>query len=140
MNKIPDGYFNVEGFLFKNHWRSLPNYPDPPDDPEVPSADSQAIYDNYRKALKKFYDEQMCSVPTAEEFLKQYQKGADSFCVTKGEAINKLIEFANLHVKACKEDIVDKAKIIKMYTYFETYHYEVDRYSILNSYPKDNIK
>jgi hypothetical protein len=36
-------------------------------------------------------------IPTAEEFVKQYQKGSDYFCITKGEAINKMIEFAKLY-------------------------------------------
>ena len=33
---------------------------------------------------------------TAEEFLKQYQKGGDHFAITKGEAISKLNEFAKI--------------------------------------------
>ena len=33
---------------------------------------------------------------TAEEFLKQYQKGGDHFAITKGEAIHKLNEFAKI--------------------------------------------
>lgn len=83
----------------------------------------------------------MKEIPTAEEFLKQYQKGGDSFCVTKGEAINKLVEFAKLHVQACKEDIKNNAEV------FDSWNSglagsaaSLDKDSIDKCYPLTNIK
>ena len=88
------------------------------------------------------------NLPTAEEFLKQYQKGADSFCVTKGEAINKLIEFAKLHVQEALKQASEKSL---MKDVNEDCHYEdeegnfpeiyfIDKDSILNAYNLNNIK
>jgi hypothetical protein len=77
----------------------------------------------------------MNKVITAEEFLAKYQKSGNHFCVTKGEAINKLVEFAKLHLEAQKEEI---KKVIK--ETISVYNWEVPFKIIDEAYPLTNIK
>lgn len=78
----------------------------------------------------------MNKIPTAEEFFNE--------CELEYKSIeDRAIEFAKLHIKAALEAASKNAK-----TYIETYsspHYdewdaEIDKNSILNAYPIENIK
>ena len=91
---------------------------------------------------------------TAEEFFLQNNGQHQS-------ASKMMIEFAKMHVKACKEDIVNKGKILRQPTGegesseiysaiefegdlgYEDYipvSYTIDKQSIMNAYPEENIK
>lgn len=51
-----------------------------------------------------------------------------------------LIEFAKLHVQACKKEIAEKAEVIEGWnTGFSGSAASVDKNSILSSYPLDKI-
>jgi hypothetical protein len=65
------------------------------------------------------------SVPTAEEILNKHLIPA-----------NAMIEFAKLHLKAQEEAILKNVKT-KVISEWEVV---VDKDSILNSYPLDNVK
>ena len=90
----------------------------------------------------------MKNIPTAEEFFEQ-----------GGTYPELAIEFAKLHVEACKKEISKSTKINlfvrpdrkgskyklvesgESYDIFETRQmYKVDKESILNAYPLTNIK
>ena len=81
----------------------------------------------------------MEKIPTAEEFLEDNLSNP-----TKGWSEKKrLIEFAKLHVeaalKAASENAETEEECGNPYDP-EDYYYVVDRDSILNSYPLENIK
>lgn len=77
-------------------------------------------------------------IPTAEEFVKQYQKGSDYFCITKGEAINKMIEFAKLHVNAALKEALESIPCLGSSSDIPTYK-EVEE-AVLNCYPENLIQ
>lgn len=74
-------------------------------------------------------------IPTAEEFL-------DNYSLDQNTIINRLQEFAKLHVEAALKDASEKA--IARDTINNPYIREgdliVDEDSILNAYPLENIK
>ena len=90
------------------------------------------------------------NIPTAEEFLSTYSieygdsKNNSRAIVKASEATNALIEFAKLHVTEALEAASDKADLKD----YEEYQYgggyitkqEINKDSILNSYPLENIK
>ena len=73
------------------------------------------------------------SVPTAEDF-----KNYSGFI----EETDRLIEFAKLHVEACKEEYLQKGFGRYMNHAFDKYptRVPIDEDSILNAYPLENIK
>ena len=76
-------------------------------------------------------------IPTAEEFYKlKYPDLSPEEC---------MIEFTKLHIDACKEEIANNAKTKSDWYQSndcpDGFSYEaIDRDSILNAYPKTNIK
>ena len=87
----------------------------------------------------------MKKVPTAEEFLKDKLSEIHEeeifedllqkmFTVDISEA---MIEFAKLHLEAQKKAILKNAKLKKVNFWGGT---EIDKNSIINSYPLDKIK
>lgn len=87
--------------------------------------------------MKKFTDKLNESVdgklPTAYHFLKKFTDEPDD------DTIYLLIEFAKIHVEACKKEIIEKIEI-NDYDEHGQYSPDVDRDSILNAYPLENIK
>jgi hypothetical protein len=83
----------------------------------------------------------MKDLPTAEEFIEQYLRGDRvhddiNKVVDEEEAIEAMIEFAKLHVeKALKNASED----VELETY-GNFGNSVNKDSILNSYPLENIK
>ena len=83
----------------------------------------------------------MKDLPTAEEFIEQYLRGDRvhddiNKVVDEEEAIEAMIEFAKLHVaQALKEASED----VELETY-GNFGNSVNKNSILNSYPLENIK
>ena len=76
----------------------------------------------------------MEKIPTAEEFLEDNLSNP-----TKGWSEKKrLIEFAKLHVEAALKAAHKNAKVTS--TGYPQYNAVVTRYSILKSYPLENIK
>jgi len=93
------------------------------------------------------------NIPTAEEFLNNTQEGNSiwgDLLKDKGDVFYAedvkiaMIEFAKLHVQAALEAASEKADLKD----YEEYQYgggyitkqEIDKDSILNSYPLENIK
>ena len=81
------------------------------------------------------------SVPTAEEFLKEYELG-NTGKIDIEDAKEAIIEFARLHVEAALKEASKKAQIKYEYSgnvgeYCDEF---VDVNSILNSYPLDKIQ
>ena len=62
--------------------------------------------------------------------------------VSKYDAIEAMIEFAKLHVEACKEEYLQKGFGRYMNHTFDKYptRVPIDEDSILNAYPLENIK
>jgi hypothetical protein len=96
--------------------------------------------------MKKFTEklnESVERISTAEEFLKRDESGV----FNEVDITQSMIEFAKLHVEACKKEISEKAKVSDNVSEFlqrdelgfegDTY---IDKYSILNAYPLENIK
>jgi hypothetical protein len=82
---------------------------------------------------------------TAEEFLKKLDDASGTTWTESDIDICKaFIEFAKLHVEAALEAVVENAYLKD----YEEYQYgggyitkqEIDKESILNAYPLDNIK
>lgn len=73
----------------------------------------------------------------AEEFFEE-QIGGLYFSNTMGklDIYEVMKDFAKLHVEAALKAASEKAEI----TYLNKYNLEIDKESILNSYPLDNIK
>lgn len=72
----------------------------------------------------------MEKIPTAEEIL---QKHVPNRYTKENSWKNAMIEFAKLHVEAALKEASENVKITD-------YGYSVDKDSILNSYPVENIK
>ena len=62
--------------------------------------------------------------------------------VSKYDAIEAMIKFAKLHVEACKEEYLQKGFGRYMDHAFDKYptRVPIDKNSILNAYPLENIK
>ena len=73
------------------------------------------------------------SVPTAEEFNNDIRYVTYSLD-------EKLITFAKLHVEAALKEASEKAKMIDVGIDYSIILWEVDKDSIINSYPLENIK
>ena len=80
----------------------------------------------------------MSKIPTAEEFI------LDNYEVNYAnpEILKVMIEFAKLHVEACKEEYLQKGFGRYMNHAFDKYptRVPIDEDSILNAYPLENIK
>ncbi len=81
----------------------------------------------------------MSKIPTAKQFVKKYER--------EGFLEDKFIEFAKIHVAAALEAASEKAKTKSRKKSFKVssgieydYIISVDKSSILNAYPLDNIK
>lgn len=99
----------------------------------------------------------MSSILTAEEFLisksQQYAKGiGNSFKNNETLECERLIEFAKFHVKEALKQVSEKAEFDN-YNNSDTerrskgkiishngWTYQIDKESILNAYPLENIK
>lgn len=88
----------------------------------------------------------MKKIPTAEEMVVRWQNEVIKNMGTQNADVNSLenafIAFAKLHVEACKEEIAEKAEIRteEIGGGLNIEWKEVDKNSILNSYPLDKIK
>lgn len=71
-------------------------------------------------------------IPTAEEFLLKYVKNPDLTSNFK----NIIVEFAKLHVEQALKEASEEA-YVEVLDYND---YEVNKDSILNAYPLENIK
>jgi hypothetical protein len=100
--------------------------------------------------MKKFTDKLNESVedkiPTAEDFLQNsltishfYDDKTENMVCFSDDVQQAMIEFAKLHVEACKKEIIEKVEI-NDYDVHGQYSPDVDRDSILNAYPLENIK
>jgi len=83
----------------------------------------------------------MKDLPTAEEFIEQYLRGDRvhddiNKVVDEEEAIEAMIEFAKLHVEAA---LKNASEDVELETY-GNFGNSVNKDSILNSYPLENIK
>lgn len=83
----------------------------------------------------------MEKLPTAEEFLmEKYSVGLDSIT----HMPDHLIEFAKLHVKAALQNAVNNVSVNTNYEFNGESEIEVydgiNKDSILDSYPEENIK
>jgi len=83
-------------------------------------------------------------IPTAEEFLKHrtvFKANGEDDKLFDRVSKTDLIEFAKLHVKATLEAVAEKAVAIEGWnTGFSGSAASVDKESILNAYPEENIK
>ena len=85
----------------------------------------------------------MNKLPTAKEFIDMHP-GVNTYyniyehesVVERGGAERAMIEFAKIHVKAALKETSEKAEV-NVTNYND---YEVDKNSILNAYPLENIK
>ena len=82
----------------------------------------------------------MEKLPTAEEFLRKNIDYVLSENDCKEDVENAMIEFAKLHVEAALKKASKKAKIIDVGIDYAIMEFVVDKSSILNSYPLENIK
>ena len=86
----------------------------------------------------------MNKTPTAEEFLKdKTQFGTYGNMYKREDVSKKMIEFARLHVEAALKEASEKAETDYELgnPYDANSRYEiVDKDSILNAYPLENIK
>jgi len=92
----------------------------------------------------------MNKIPTAEDFLQEHSKishfyddKTNQMVCFSADVQKALIEFAKLHVKAALETASKKAKTKNEWegnTGSEYCDTVVDRESIINAYPLDNIK
>jgi len=100
--------------------------------------------------MKKFTDKINESVeekiPTASEWLESFGADADDMYY-KQSVEEAMIEFAKLHVEACKKEISENVRVTDSVGEFlqrDELGFEGDNYidknSILNSYPLENIK
>lgn len=88
----------------------------------------------------------MSEIPAAEEFLQNYKNDSDHYAdqdYSEGRLIKALQEFAKLHVTAALKEASENAETEEEmgnpYDPDDIY-YVVDKKSILNSYPLENIK
>lgn len=95
---------------------------------------------------KTYKKKLMSNIPTAKEFLDSYKKtiGVRLISDMSPEQIsNYAIEFAKLHVQAALKAASKQAKTKEDVAIFAEGSYRtqvVDKESILNSYPLENIK
>lgn len=87
----------------------------------------------------------MSKIPTAENFLHQSKSLHDMWDNTRGKGewdekaiINSHIEFARKHVIAALKEASENAE--QKWVKFTEDDYEIDKNSILNAYPLENIK
>lgn len=94
------------------------------------------------------------TIPTAEEFFNEFcKKRTRVGQLNNIERLDIMVEFAKLHVEAALKAASEKATLLENgnLTYFDRYiveegnHYseteiDVNKDSILNSYPLENIK
>ena len=90
----------------------------------------------------------MSKIPTAKELLKdKTQFGTYGNMYKREDVSKKMIEFAKLHVEAALKEASEKA--VTDYEYagetgefddISVYDYFVDKNSILNAYPLENVK
>jgi hypothetical protein len=85
----------------------------------------------------------MKNLPTAEEFLDnrtETSKGLvdNEIYIPFDDAIEAIIEFAKLHVEQALKEASENAEM--KWVRFTDHDYEIDKDSILNSYPLENIK
>ena len=89
------------------------------------------------------------SIPTAEEFLKNYKNDSDHYAdqdYSEGRLIKALQEFTKLHIEECKKEVSEKVKLkgwLRDFAYQflqESDSDGIDIDSILNAYPLENIK
>lgn len=90
----------------------------------------------------------MDKIPTIEDLFKKYsnlyqfEEGSSEYLIDKEDFRSSIIEFAKLHVKAALEEAAEKAD-----TYWDGNPYDpengsiaIDRDTIRNAYPEENIK
>lgn len=88
------------------------------------------------------------SIPTAEEFLKNYKNDSDHYAdqdYSEDRLVRALQEFTKLHLEKCKKEISEKVKLKGQLADFDCKFQEsnsdgIDKDSILNAYPLENIK
>lgn len=82
----------------------------------------------------------MSKIPTAEEFLKQFELG-NTGKIDIEDSEEAIIEFAKLHVEAALKEASNKSytEIVHTGRQFGT-QTRVNKNSILNAYPLENIK
>jgi hypothetical protein len=88
------------------------------------------------------------SIPTAEEFLKNYKNDSDHYAdqdYSEDRLVKALQEFTKLHLEKCKKEISEKVKLKGWLADFACEFQEsnsdgIDKDSILNAYPLENIK
>jgi hypothetical protein len=78
-------------------------------------------------------EREFAKAPTAEEFLNDIRNATYS-------EEEKLIVFARLHVEAALREASENAKVIDVGIDYAIEEWVVDKSSILNSYPPENIK
>lgn len=85
---------------------------------------------------------QSCSnVPTAEELLKDKTNfGTFGDMYPREKVSEKMIEFAKLHVKAALKAVSEGAWVDHRLDGAHGCDYEIDKESILNAYPLNNVK
>lgn len=89
----------------------------------------------------------MEKIPTAEEFLNRDKEliediidGKVSYSIALNTLENKLIEFAKLHVKATLEDVKESCINNNCRECGGNEYFLIDKDSIFNAYPEENIK
>jgi len=83
----------------------------------------------------------MEKIPTAEEIMQKHLDPHDCLRLSKcyEMTLESMIEFAKMHVKAALKAASEDGQA-KYDPIFEVYVSDVDKDSILNSYPLKNIK
>ena len=85
----------------------------------------------------------MKQLPTAKEYIHQFQNKFKAENYRDGVVKGLMIEFAKLHVKAALEAAAGNASVKYVHNpKMSDYNHEtavVDKESILNSYPDENI-
>lgn len=79
----------------------------------------------------------MNNIPTAENFFKEYDKASIPMFPYIYQA---MIAFAQLHIKAALVAAADNAELRTENMGSSEFQTVVDRNSILNAYPKENVK
>jgi hypothetical protein len=83
----------------------------------------------------------MDKIPTAEEFINSNlnpQRSGRIDIIEIEHSVRIMIEFAKLHVEAALKAASENVKLT--YDHYDDMAAYVDRNSILNAYPSDNIK
>jgi hypothetical protein len=84
----------------------------------------------------------MEKIPTAEEVMQKHLDPHDCLRVSKcyEMTLDAMKEFAKIHVEAALKEASEKAKMIDVGIDYSIILWEVDKDSIINSYPVENIK